>query len=563
MEGKRGKWLTLFTLLTAGTLGFLFWTDFPEMSGKEAFALMGYSILLFLMMKYEFFIDKIPISLALILVIPIFLHYGPFVAATIYGAVGLLILLALGNPFIRSLYFANMYVWSTLTAAGFYSLIGGRLHPWPVGPWDIIWFLSFSGVLFLTQIFLLRFYYRFIRQSSMDLRKPIRWILLAYLIAVPFGWLNYLIFRELNLQGLLVLAIPVMGVALLFRLYYEKSITVERLKRLYNLSVALNSKLDLQQSLSAVQQGFRYLFHYDLFSIFLRENEKEFRPAITDGEGREKVTGLIRSPFFLEESGILPELTHRKEPFFIDCERREGLLGSLKGCGTLAVTPLRYDARLIGFLLIGSWREKAYSRADLTLFQILANQAAIAIANAQTFFYTERRSVTDELTGLYNFRFFSQAIEEQVEEAKRNHRPLSLLIIDIDHFKQINDTFGHLSGNRALIGLAEQLKASVRKEDIVARYGGEEFTILLPGTSSKEAVEIAERIRMQVEKMRLRIEKDLGDGADVYLRITVSIGISSYPEHAEDALSLMRNADRAMYVGAKHQGRNRVAVYGA
>lgn len=169
----------------------------------------------------------------------------------------------------------------------------------------------------------------------------------------------------------------------------------------------------------------------------------------------------------------------------------------------------------------------------------------------------EALATKDGLTGLYNYRHFMEALDKEVKKSARFGRPLSLLIIDIDHFKNYNDTNGHIQGNAALKKMAEVFGGAIRDVDIAARYGGEEFAVILPETLLEGALKAAERIRVKVEQASFPNEESQPGGS-----LTVSIGAASFPEAATDAANLIDAADMALYK-AKSLGRNRVcSVYG-
>ena len=170
----------------------------------------------------------------------------------------------------------------------------------------------------------------------------------------------------------------------------------------------------------------------------------------------------------------------------------------------------------------------------------------LRIANNQL----EIMAITDGLTEVYNHRYFMEQIHEKFEKSKKQSTPLSLLMIDIDHFKTFNDNHGHMTGDLVLKEIAQILKSSCRGEDIVARYGGEEFSVILPGTDSHEAETVAEKIRTAVEKH----QTSNGDEAQ---RVTVSIGLDTSREATDSVNDLISSADKALY-RAKAQGRNRV-----
>jgi diguanylate cyclase (GGDEF)-like protein len=160
----------------------------------------------------------------------------------------------------------------------------------------------------------------------------------------------------------------------------------------------------------------------------------------------------------------------------------------------------------------------------------------------------------DHLTGLANYRYFLRRFNEEIKRADRYHHLVSLLMVDLDHFKRFNDTHGHLSGNRALEHVAQLLRAQVRETDLVARYGGEEFAVILPETTKNEACELSQRIRARIETS----DVELPDAKPQ--KLTVSIGLATYPRDARNADSVLAGADESLYA-SKHAGRNRVSVY--
>jgi len=163
-------------------------------------------------------------------------------------------------------------------------------------------------------------------------------------------------------------------------------------------------------------------------------------------------------------------------------------------------------------------------------------------------------SITDSLTGLYNRKHLMETLENEVARSKRHKHDFSVLVIDIDHFKEYNDTYGHLAGDEVLSRLATVFKESVRSCDYVARYGGEEFILVLPEIGPEDGVKAAERIRKKVAK-----ESFAGDGKPI--QITVSVGVASYPKDGDDSQSIIRHADTALYK-SKESGRNRVVLAG-
>ena len=164
-------------------------------------------------------------------------------------------------------------------------------------------------------------------------------------------------------------------------------------------------------------------------------------------------------------------------------------------------------------------------------------------------------SYKDGMTGLHNYRFFEMRLEEEIQRAKRDKTEVHLLILDVDYFKNYNDSLGHLAGDEVLRKLGSILFRSVRQNDIACRYGGEEFAVILPGISRDNAEKVSQRLRKTIEKTPFPDEYVQPDK-----RITVSIGMASLPRDADDAVSLVKLADSALYQ-AKESGRNRMIAY--
>ncbi|HHJ98831.1 MAG TPA: diguanylate cyclase [Actinobacteria bacterium] len=192
------------------------------------------------------------------------------------------------------------------------------------------------------------------------------------------------------------------------------------------------------------------------------------------------------------------------------------------------------------------------TRDDRVVLQAVASELVVAVENSRLYRLTKRLSITDELTGLHNYRFLQQRLDEELSRAKRYGKRLSFLMLDIDDFKRVNDVHGHRVGDQVLAEVGRLLKSTVREVDIVARYGGEEFSVILPETDAPGAFIVAEKIRETVSLHRF----EDADGQPV-VHATVCIGLASYPSHANDKESLLRAADDAVY-HAKATGKDRV-----
>jgi diguanylate cyclase (GGDEF)-like protein len=207
--------------------------------------------------------------------------------------------------------------------------------------------------------------------------------------------------------------------------------------------------------------------------------------------------------------------------------------------------------KIRGLLVAESVNAGDFTEKDVKLLSIVARSAALALENAALHKRTEELTIIDELTLAYNYRFFVQKLEEEKKRALRYDLPLSLIMVDIDWFKKINDSYGHEIGNVVLRELSKVIKSCIRDVDIFARYGGEEFVVILPQTPQIEARRIGERIRERVEETIIDVD------VEGNLRITVSVGVTSFPENGKSHEEIVSIADQALY-RAKGMGKNLV-----
>lgn len=225
------------------------------------------------------------------------------------------------------------------------------------------------------------------------------------------------------------------------------------------------------------------------------------------------------------------------------------------GHGAFLCVPLQIKrGPVIGVLCAHKPEPQAFSRGDLEQFQAVANQVAVAVENAQLYQRTKELSSRDELTGLFNRRYFFENLETEIQRARRYRRAFTILMLDLDHFKHYNDTHGHLCGDQVLRQCGEILLGNTRRADVVARFGGEEFVIMLPEIDKQAGALVAEKIRAKIAQYPFHGRERQPSG-----ELTVTIGLATYPMHSDSGLELVDVADRALYVG-KRQGGNRVVT---
>jgi diguanylate cyclase (GGDEF)-like protein len=240
----------------------------------------------------------------------------------------------------------------------------------------------------------------------------------------------------------------------------------------------------------------------------------------------------------------------RKKLQLDDTIRVEGVLVNFHPRDIL-IQPIMYKGISLGVIVLAS--SVLFDEELCSGFEMFSKNLSLALRNAVTYEQLQKLAANDPLTGIYNRRFGMTRLNEEFNRAIRTSSPLGVLIFDIDHFKQVNDTYGHTVGDRVLLSVTQVAKMALRKGDFIIRYGGEEFMIILPGASKEDTVFIAERLRHMVE------ESSCSHGSQ-QIKITVSVGATSLPEFsAENESELIQQADEAMY-RAKELGRNRVTA---
>ena len=247
--------------------------------------------------------------------------------------------------------------------------------------------------------------------------------------------------------------------------------------------------------------------------------------------------------------GVLGRVARTGDTSLVQDTTSTHLSGILPDSRSALCIPITYAEQLLGVLNIESRRENAFTEEDTLLLRTLADLLATALHNAFVFQKMQQQSITDGLTGIKTRRYFLEAVQSEWKRASRSTRPFSVVMVDLDKFKQVNDTMGHLEGDLVLARIARLLEQKCRQSNVVARFGGDEFVILMPETGVDQAQVTAERLRLWIATDPMLSEH----------QITGSFGVATYPIHGASVEDIMRVADAGMYV-SKHAGGNKVAT---
>ena len=247
--------------------------------------------------------------------------------------------------------------------------------------------------------------------------------------------------------------------------------------------------------------------------------------------------------------GILGRVARSNELNLVQGEGEQRLLGLLPDARSVLCIPIHYAETLLGILNVESKLENAFGKNDVMILRTLADLLAAALHNAFVFQKMQQQSITDGLTGIKTRRFFLESVHAEWRRASRTGRSFSVVMIDLDNFKNINDSFGHLEGDLVLSRIGRILEQKSRQSNIVARYGGDEFVIFMPETSVEQAQILSERLRLWIATDPMMNER----------QVTASFGVATYPLHGSSVEDIIRVADSGMYV-SKHAGGNKVST---
>jgi diguanylate cyclase (GGDEF)-like protein len=329
-----------------------------------------------------------------------------------------------------------------------------------------------------------------------------------------------------------------------------------RLAILTDIVKTANSILEPRRVIDLIMTKIQVLIPCEAWSMLMvDEARRELRFEVAMGGKAQEVAGFrVRMG-----EGIAGWVAQSGKPVISNDVRRDRRFARRFDSETRFLTrsvlcaPLIARGRTIGVVQVINRRGGGFTRADLALLLTLVEPCAIAIENAVLFQRAEQLTITDDLTGLFNTRYLGLQLGREIKRSRRHGTRLSVLFLDLDGFKGVNDRHGHLAGSATLAEMGGLLQGCVRESDTLARYGGDEFVVVLPETPPAGALLIAERIRSAID------EHVFLGGQGLAERLSASVGVATYPDHADSAELLMRMADQAMY-HVKQRNKNGVGL---
>ncbi len=341
-------------------------------------------------------------------------------------------------------------------------------------------------------------------------------------------------------------------------LKWESEFLREQEKRLHRISNDIRRSFNIEENLQEVLENLQGWLNLNVCFITLPapdEPEDEIRCEYAIGEDYKvvefdldlKAFEVFKKHYKVDEPLIVNQVDSdpRVNPFKKEAISRHNVL-------SLFYVPISHKEELLGLLCgFKCEAEARWNQDNIAFLQSVADQVAIGVTNARLYARVQRQATTDGLTGLLNHRTGQEKLSEQLRIAERYQRNLAVMMIDVDHFKSINDSYGHPAGDAVLKAVARRIERDCRDVDLSIRYGGEEFLLILPEVNMEGAIIVAERIRKNLAE-----EEIVFEGLDV-IKVTASLGIAAFPENARSQQQLLDMADRALYL-SKRMGRNQI-----
>jgi len=331
---------------------------------------------------------------------------------------------------------------------------------------------------------------------------------------------------------------------------------MEEISIFHDVAKALTSSLNLDQVLETIMEKMATFFRPDTWSLLMVDEQKDelyFAIAVGDAASKLKTIRLKLG------EGIAGWVAKNGEPLIVpdvyNDERFARRIDEMTRWKTRSIMclPLQSKQKVLGVIQLINCPVESFTDREMFFLHALCDYAAIAIDNARAVERIQELTITDDCTGLYNARHLYKTLEAEVYRSQRFSYEFSVVFIDLDHFKLVNDTHGHLVGSKLLSEIGYRIKSHLRLIDYAFRYGGDEFVVLLPQTNKESAVIVARRLQDVLRNEKFLVDEKLN------LTVHASMGLATFPEDAKSAHEIIRQADEMMYL-VKNTSRNSIAV---
>ncbi|WLD92255.1 sensor domain-containing diguanylate cyclase [Alkalihalobacillus sp. AL-G] len=564
MTKSAKHWISVVCLLTWPMILWAFFTFSVPSLENYWLDLVGMLILMITVSLFPIQVRGTNISLIQGISLAIFLQFGLLVELIMVQITILSSLWYLKYPLYRYGTSSLMFMIVSAASALVYYLLGGEIGGLGMNEYPpIIPVIGYSLTALITNHLVLHLIRKNLYKETSNtlFDKGFLWELLMESIILPVGITFYILYSQLGTSAILFVGVPFVIISLIVNMYHSSQKINHLLKFTNKIGQELTESLLVDETLDIYLNRITKMLKVDYAYILDIEDQTQLTVIRKYESDR---TYNVNLPFLFKGEGISGKVWESGQS--LRFEGRHQWRKYSKGFLPITVqsvvsVPMIRNHEVVGVITFASNQKKAYDKPHLMILEILSNYLAVALDKAKNYEATKQRSERCHLTNLYNYRYFEDRLYDMYKQYDVFQNTFSLILLDIDHFKRVNDTFGHQSGNEVLCQVADRLVESIGDQGTVARYGGEEFVILLPETNHDYCMQIAELLRENISQTTFSISNDLGDFHKKKIYLTVSIGVATAPEQGEDPLTLIRNADRAMYTGAKQQGRNKVASY--
>lgn len=523
-----------------------------------------FSISGFLSVRFPIVRNGVPLFLVMWITVPAFLMYGLF-AEMVVMQFSLLAHLFVWRGKTLKLYrfclFSLLFFFLSIISALAFHAVGGEVGT-----------LQFWPIIFAAYCYQIvhSLFYHMIRQAYFTLRKrqaifPMKSAVaetIMVLAILPLALTVYFLLQLFGAGTFFLIGIPFFVVTIIMYRHDHSRKINHNLQRAVHVGSGLSALLSEKEVIDHFMVEMSELFKTDYTYLF--DHQDGWLELIRSYEQGQFVD--IDFADLAAGQGIAGTVLEGKKPLiYKNRDEWEAISKdySPDQMQSVLCIPISRNGKIEAVVFLASKKKAAFVDYQLKILDILCSYFTVNVEKARYMEEAITKSERCALTNLYNYRFLEDRLVYEYNRFK-NHQlhDLSVVMLDIDHFKKVNDTYGHQSGNDILTGLARELAAMLPAEGILARYGGEEFVFLLPGVSKRAAISFAEEVRSEIAGHPFTITSDLDEeNCQRDIHITLSMGVSAMPDDTDEAMALLRNADRALYIGAKQTGRNKVASY--
>lgn len=548
---------------------FYVYRNSPILDQVDYKAIVSFIVLTVLIALFPITIGKTPIFLINSISLAVFLIFGLGIEILI-TQIGILTVLARVKVNYKDCYRIPlnmmMFLVVSLSGAGVYYLLDNVNLGWlelQIHEINGSQIIGYAMTTFMINQLLLHTVKRYIYQIRVRIFDEgfyFSLLMIGYMLPIALTFVY--MYAEFGLIGIYVVGVPIVSISISIKLYYASRTINSYLQSANTIAQKLTGQLDRSDVIDVYLTALPDIFPIEQVSVYDVSHETELKLI----RSYQKETGIAyQSKELSADVQTIAEQAWKNDQMINESLAKNWQKNRLDNGGVLGesvvAVPVKRDQEIVSVIVLVAKDKRAYTESLLSILIVLNNYLGVALENAKHYEESKLEGQTDHLTGLPNYRFIERVINRYKSDSDPA-KPCSLILLDLDRFKKVNDVYGHECGNEVLQKIARRMDAFIANKGIVARYGGEEFIVFLPNSTKMDSYRVAEELLELIASKPFRCEQHmLADEGMIDIKITASIGVANYPEHCEDPNELIRLADRSMYVGAKNNGRNRVAVY--